>query len=114
MTLQENAFMKNLIMQNYQRRMRAFFVFILISVISETLVIYFFKDEAALGVCLLGVFSISFMYLVFRYHVNGDSQSDFPWKIKKRQLIALYDHSKGNGDFSELASSPCLAEYFHI
>ncbi len=112
MSLKEVAFMKNLIMQNYRRRM---IYFILNFCVIVVVVLFLFQvefDPFEDKQLLFSVICFSFfIQIMITYHMN---ENKYPWHIKKRQMTALREVYEGNGTFEELKNSPSLDEYFSI
>jgi hypothetical protein len=110
MTLQETAFMINLIKSNYRRRMFYFFLNLLVLAISFYLVQFFFADNYSIE----NPFTAIFVSLVLLASLGIFLFNSYPWNIKKRQKKALNECTKRDASFDDLRNSPCLHEYFFI
>jgi len=113
MTLQENAFMKNLIMQNYRRRMMFFILNLLVFPIIAFICIYFEEEltiNTGLIMSIIGIAAFSRFFV--RYILRPDGDNFFPWSIKKRQIKTMEQMVKGNANFEELKDYVQLNEYF--
>ena len=111
MTLQEKAFMCDLIKKTYRRRMLVFTLFVV--AIFMPIATGIFLKLAVASVLILGAASfIIFLVAFFYYQGNAYFLCSMPWKLKKMQVEALEAYSKG--DFEDLICSAPLAEYFSI
>ncbi len=105
MTLQEKAFMSDLIKKNYRRRMFWFFARIFVVILCfEPFFCSQFSWVKALEIVILVFVVLQSLDL---YH-----DSNWPWSIKTRQAKALSQFSKA--DFEELICSVPLKEYFNV
>jgi len=111
MTLQEKAFMCDLIKKTYRRRMFVFILFVV--AIFTPIAIGTFLKLAVVSALILGAVSfVIFLVAVFYYQGNEYFLSSMPWKLKKMQVEALESYSKS--DFEDLICSAPLNEYFHV
>jgi multidrug transporter EmrE-like cation transporter len=116
MTLFEIAWMKNLIMQNYRRRMRNF-ILSLISVIIPIVFFIYFKntirdEEIKLTYQILtAMVAILFAARMLFVYKSKDDVNDLPWSVRNRQLDSLQNCIK-DGSFEDLKFSVPLQEYF--
>ncbi len=113
MTPQENAFMKNLIMQNYRRRMKNFILNLFVFPAIVLICIFFEENMTANIVCIIGIIGLINFWIFFSTYISQNEVYNwFPWSVKKRQIEAMEQLIKGGADFKELSSSPALNEYF--
>ncbi len=119
MTLFEIAWMKNLIMQNYRRRMKNF-ILSLISVIIPIILCIYLKntvrdEEIKLTYQIFAVMVAVLLAARMLFVYNGDDhQNDLPWSIKKRQMRTLEEGIKHGGTFEDLKHCVPLQEYFYV
>ena len=106
MTLQEKAFMIDLIKKNYRRRMT-----FLILKCMLLLVGYLIPAGHIMTIVGISCVTIAALLLFLNHQPFGFDMAS-PWKIKKVQAEALEQHSKA--DFEELSHSVPLKEYFEI
>ncbi len=112
MKLQEIAFMKNLIMQNYRRRM-AYFLLNLFVIIATSYFIYFFIEVKTIKELFLFIVLGGGVYQIIATYESNDHQRDYPWSIKKRQMKVLREVIK-NGTFEDFRGSVPMQEYFDV
>lgn len=110
MTLQEVAFMANLIKRSYRRRMFWFSLHVLFFLISLSLTCFVIMSEKSGIIQIAGLLITAAIAapIILR---NADDIS-LPWVIKKRQADAIEQFKKT--EFEELCCSVPLHEYFEI
>lgn len=111
MTLQEKAFMLNLIRSAYRRRMWILFTTLTL-VSSPFLAIYLLlhgdiSSPAMLSLLAIGG-TVGLLLFFFKYFIK--TQTIRPWVIKREQMCDL--ETWGEDNFEALSSAPSLNEYF--
>ncbi|MBP7846247.1 MAG: hypothetical protein KA007_02295 [Candidatus Pacebacteria bacterium] len=107
--------MISLIQQKYRRRMVYFAANLVIILLPIPLLIFYLLIEIHY-MTLVCSFVLSFLGILRAFiKYRGDGlHNGSPWNIKKTQLIALNDYTKGGADFEKLRNSLPLQEYFFI
>jgi len=102
MTLQQTAFMIDLIRSSHRRRVLYFFlnIFVLIAPLLPGIYFSYSNNESTVAAIIM-------ISAVIRLMARR-----LPWSIKKEQVKAL--SQKESASFSDLRNSPCLHEYFFI
>lgn len=108
-TLQEQVFMKDLIMRNYRRRLLVFLIILLFTI---TVVIYTLvagiKSIEGISAAILSVFCLSAMTIKYGLDIWT------PWYRKNRELETLRNHVFGQSNFEELKNSVAMSCYFDL
>ena len=116
MNLQEIAFMVNLIISNYRRRLLYLYINLILAIV-PALIIVFYRDSS-LVVMWCGVICVlasGYGFVKYAIHPNTfDDTPSLPWTIKKWQMKALRELAEGKQDFAELRRCPALHEYFEM
>lgn len=113
MTLQETAFMINLIKSNYRRRMTNFMFNIFALLLPATIYIYLEGNLTISQIIVLALTTCAALWrITIVYFEKDDIGYGLPWQIKKRQVIALNENK--DAPFDEMRSSVRLQEYFFI
>lgn len=121
-TLEQQAFMKNLIMTSYRRKRTGFYLNLFIFFISFCVVYIitsssFYKSTESLFESVILLISalivvISFFRLVLVYTSIIDNVSFY--KEKKNRLETLSQHLNGGSSFEDLRSCVRFREFFQI
>jgi len=114
MTLQETAFMIDLIKSSYRRRMFYFFL----KIVPPVVFFFFIRPQIDNIVGAIGLSIILFILILAAgsvfVHDGDDISKQLPWIIKKEQTKALNECTKRNASFGDLGNLVCLHEYFFI
>ena len=110
MTLQEKAFMCDLIKKTYRQRMFVFYLFVIVISI-PILIILFWQLETVVIISLISI-SIVFFIIACLYYNQSKYLTLMPWALKRMQVQALEDYSKS--DFEDLICSVPLKEFFVV
>jgi hypothetical protein len=110
MTLQEKAFMCDLIKKTYRRRMFIFYMFVI--AIGTPILFIIFGHQTSMFNVLLASISFIFLLTAVFYYNQSKYLSLMPWNLKNKQVEALESYSKSN--FKDLICSVPLKEYFTV
>ena len=106
MTLQEKAFMIDLIKRNYRRRVA--YELIIMGALTISILIYDLTDgtvSSTFGLITLALLLLLFIFIIFTKRAPAK---------KREQLKALREQYDAKADFEELLRCVPLKEYFEI
>lgn len=118
MKLQEIAFMVSLINANYHRRIKLFWINVLVIIIPFPLIIIFryygFENNDLNTLCIILLCSFlvgGLVSMLLKYAIEAVK---LPWSIKEDQMTSLRQHAEAKGDFEDLRCHVPLHEYFEM
>ena len=114
-TLQEQAFMKDLIMKCYRRRLLVFLVNLTLVLVGIYTLVFYSDIRSGYGPFVLVATIVAAGRMILCYMTPIGERNDLlPWKKKDNELETVSNYVYSGAEFEEMSSSVLLQPYFDL